>query len=447
MMLTVREALGGPALMGIRHGLVLVVPAAALVILQESATPFASGWLVAATAVLQHLAAAVVLLAVPLLHRWRPVIPLPLVFVVLAAAGAVRGVVGGAFAAQLAGVDGQFGLRVLAWVLVTVIWLPPLVYADAQIRHHPALLASWYSGSASLVVETVRSRRTYAALHEALVRTVRDTVLPVIREIQRSLEANGSIGSVSARLETVQAEAITIIETEPVAIDPRAISMLEPHAVAALGRFHRSRSLFVSFLTACLLASLLAPSALLLGTAESALRSLVVVLVTCVVLAVCLLGVSRWRVESFRPVVICVVIAALAGAVAMVVVRPYPASIELGLAIGYPFVVAIAAAGLSTAIGVGLGNQRIADRVAAIADEAAALAVSSLTIETQVRQQVAALLHGPVLGRLSACVMALNFHASGPSSSDPERTAEVAAAVTAHLALAAQDLESLSFAS
>ena len=448
MMLTIRDSVGGPRLMSIHHALALALPAAALVVLQESSTPFANGWLVVATALLQHLAATVVMLAVPLLQRWRPVLPLRIVFVILAAGGIARGLVGGGFAAAVTAADPQFALRILAWVLVSVVWVPILVYAEAQIRNHSVLLAAWYSSSAQLVVETVRASRSYAAQRESLVRAVRDTVMPVIREIQNSVGSitlnTKALESVSSRLESVQAEAVTIIESEPVAVEPRAISMLEPHAVAALGRYHRSRSIFVSFLTAVMLASVAVPTALLLGSPESGLRAALVVVLTCAVLALSLGAVSRWRLDSFRPVVIALVIAASAGAVAMLVLQPFAPSIELGIAIGFPPVVAIAAAALSTAIGVGIGNQRLADRVETVGAEAAELATRSAALEAQVRRQVGALLHGPVLGRLSACVMALNFHASGVSSADPRQTATVTAAVMAHLALAAEDLEKLS---
>jgi hypothetical protein len=59
----------------------------------------------------------------------------------------------------------------------------------------------------------------------------------------------------------------------------------------------------------------------------------------------------------------------------------------------------------------------------------------------EVRRELFAELHGPVLGRLAACAMALNFH-SDPSPSDPRDAAAEAMAtrVGAHLDAVCRDL-------
>jgi hypothetical protein len=54
------------------------------------------------------------------------------------------------------------------------------------------------------------------------------------------------------------------------------------------------------------------------------------------------------------------------------------------------------------------------------------------------RERLAQLMHGPVQGRIAACIMALNFHAA--SDSNPAQTNELARAVIDHLHAVAQDL-------
>ena len=63
--------------------------------------------------------------------------------------------------------------------------------------------------------------------------------------------------------------------------------------------------------------------------------------------------------------------------------------------------------------------------------------------EERIAAQVNEILHGPILGRLSACVMALNFFLAEPDHSKGLRRKATTEGVLAHLELITHDLEKL----
>jgi hypothetical protein len=116
---------------------------------------------------------------------------------------------------------------------------------------------------------------------------------------------------------------------------------------------------------------------------------------------------------------------------------------DWAITIGVPLAFIAGATGLSSASGVALGNLKI---IAAEEERKAQLhelLEESRTRDAAIAGQVSELLHGPILGRLSACIMALNFYLAEPEHSRGLRRTATTEGVAAHLELVAIDLEKL----
>ena len=185
--LNVRQALGGRSAASARSWLILAVPSTLLVVVQESNSNFDAWWITLVSAFAQHAAVGLLLLAVPLLRRRWPVLPLDLLIPLWVAVGVVRGLVSGLFAENFATIDPQYGYRMLSWIGVSLVWTPLFTYALAQYEHRRDLLDEFTLVAASLEDARVRAAETSGELHSRLVKAIRRSVAPVIDEIQASL--------------------------------------------------------------------------------------------------------------------------------------------------------------------------------------------------------------------------------------------------------------------
>ena len=456
--LSVRESLGGRSSMTLGGWLGFLFPATLLVVLQESGTPFPHWWYALFSAGLQHAAVGIVLLVVALARRNVEVVPRRLMFLLWIVIGVVRGIVGGLVVAATTDANPEFLDRSLAWVAISVVWTPLFVYVAAQTGRRRELMDDWLSRTEQLDVERSRARRSSAELQARLVSTVRDSVLPVIVEIQRSLAALadgisvGSLGAISDRLRGVSADATAIIADT--SRDAESTAPLPPHrraTVFAATEFHRARPFYMSVLTVAALAAITLPDSLRLGGLPGALETLIALFVVMLTLLGSLLLSSRLAVRNTAgrsiPVYLSFVGAAVASEVALLLIPLYPVGIPaLVLQVSLPLSVIVAAATISIAVGVGIANESLAESIRVVDEEIQSLRARSEKLDEEARAQVSALLHGPVLGRLSACVMALNFHAADPANLTVESNEQVTKQVLDHLALAARDMELLSAA-
>ena len=454
--LSVRESLGGRSSMTLGGWLRFLPPAALLVMLQEIGTPFPHWWYALFSAGLQHAAVGVVLLVVARARRNVDVVPRRLMFLLWIVVGVVRGIVGGLVVAATTDVNPEFLERSLAWIAISVVWTPLLVYVAAQTGRRRELMDDWLSRTEQLDVERSRARRSSAELQARLVSTVRDSVLPVIVEIQRSLAALadgisvGSLNSISDRLRGVSTDAALIIADT--SRDAESTIPLPPHrraTVFAATEFHRTRPFYMSALTVLALAAITLPDSIRLGGLPGALETLIALFAVMLTLLGAFLLSSRLAARSTArrsvPVSFSFVGAAIASELALLLIPLYPFGIPgLVLQVSLPLSVIIAAATISIAAGVGIANENLAESIRVVDEEIESLRARSAELDDEARAQVSALLHGPVLGRLSACVMALNFHASDPTNLTPESNEQVTRQVLDHLALAARDMELLS---
>ncbi len=116
---------------------------------------------------------------------------------------------------------------------------------------------------------------------------------------------------------------------------------------------------------------------------------------------------------------------------------------NLALALLLPIAVPLAAVTLSAAVGLGNANLGVVRQIAEIERGTAQFQVSLDDDRRSIRNQVSALTHGPLRGRLSACAMALNFHAAEIGTARPDRTEYIVASVREHLADVLDELDSL----
>jgi hypothetical protein len=121
-----------------------------------------------------------------------------------------------------------------------------------------------------------------------------------------------------------------------------------------------------------------------------------------------------------------------------------PASNQnLLLAVLLPFAIPLSASALGAALGLGLDNIETHRRIRAV-DEAIAQFDGELDrSRDDIRNQISAVTHGPLRGRLAACAMALNFHAAEINTSPPARTEYVITSVREHLADVLKELDVL----
>ena len=452
--LNVRQALGGRSAASARSWLILAVPSTLLVVVQESNSNFDAWWITLVSAFAQHAAVGLLLLAVPLLRRRWPVLPLDLLIPLWVAVGVVRGLVSGLFAENFATIDPQYGYRMLSWIGVSLVWTPLFTYALAQYEHRRDLLDEFTLVAASLEDARVRAAETSGELHSRLVKAIRRSVAPVIDEIQASLArvAQGigtdSFATISERLALVSTDVSRLVDARLVRIAVPSTKAARPSLIAA-SRFSHSRPLVVSILTIVTIAVVTIPDALVVGHPKIAIETAIALGVALLVLWGGLAATAHWRSDDANRnnalVYGSYLVAGLAATSTLIAV---PVSMsgphEMALRFALPLGIIFGAASLSAAIGLEAANRELIAQTSTLRDETVFLELASTETETRVRENLSIVLHGPVLGRLSACVMALNFHASATIRPTADATAATTGHVIDHLALAAHDLELIS---
>jgi hypothetical protein len=105
-----------------------------------------------------------------------------------------------------------------------------------------------------------------------------------------------------------------------------------------------------------------------------------------------------------------------------------------------PMVLVYAASLLSFAVGCAAANRQLVDAIVEVMGERRALEERAAEEAEAARAQLSAVTHGPILGRLAACAMALNFHAAEGDAGSAERGEFVARSVLEHLEAVLADL-------
>jgi hypothetical protein len=385
-------------------------------------------------------------------RRWR-VIPLPLVVAVWVIIGIVRGLVGGAVASAMAGADPCDAQRVAAWILVSVVGMPLFVYTAAQLEHRRALLTERSALRERVARESARARLSARELRDSIVAAVGESIRPVIEEIRITLESLSgpseidSFALIGDRLTSVSADAERLLDVSGDG-DSAALPSTRSPILAALAVELR-RPARTALLSGVAIVPAVLPVSLTPSGLDGTVDGVVGVAVFVVVLfSTVLLRRILVRRRGFALRLSAVASYVVAGGCASLTIillesgRLDPT--EFVMALLFP-AGALASAGLVTlAVGVGYANDQLVAELQAEQVRVTTVRRQSAERDAIVRAQLTVLMHGPVQGRLSACVMALRFHLGSAMAQDAARTAATRDAVAAHLAAASRDLETLS---
>ena len=446
--MTVREALGGP---WAAHWLVVVAflpPSTLLVLLRESATPFPEWWWPLASAGAQHLVTgAVILLGASIARAAHAIVPVPTVLAIWSLGAALRGVVAGVLAEEVAGVDGQILARSAIWAVVSLVWVPPVVYAIAQFERRRLILGAIDITEFELARERPRADASSAEVQRQLRIAIAESLAPALHDLQESLDASrasldrAAVAELSLRVSTLHDDAADLLESarEAPASPPRPVASLR-RALDVPPRRPWLTALLVGLATTTLV---LFDTWVIYGD----LAALEVAVSTSA--AALVIGAVPAAVARFRPDVLqsagqrMTGIAALLGifvATFLMLNSGIDPITWHGLVI-----VPLLALGLTIATATATAALLLADanldaerRLAGLQTELIALHDRNEALMRRERERLAELMHGPVQGRIAACIMALNFHTSGGGG--PETAGDLVDAVLDHLRSVSRDL-------
>lgn len=449
--MTVREGLGGP---WAAHWVLFVglLPASTLlVLLRETVTPFPEWWWPLVSALAQHVVTGlVIMVGAAIARRVHVIIPLATVVAIWALGAGLRGIVAGVIAEQVAGVDPEFLTRTAVWSIVSIVWVPPLVYAIAQFERRRLIVGSLDVTEFALARERPRSDTSGAEVQQQLRHAIAESLSPALHDLQASLEASrssldrASVAELSLRLSQLHDDTADLLDSA------RTPALPPPPPRATLRRaldFPPRHPWFTAILVA------VATIVLIVFDAWRIFGPLAAIEVVIATLAASLLiGLVPATVAIMRPEVLTThgqrttAIATLMG----IFVATYlmlnsgidPITwhgllIVPVLAIG----LTIASATYNSTIVLADANDEADIELAAALDELTVLREHNEQLVDRERHRLSELMHGPVQGRIAACIMALNFHAS--SDTDEQQALLLTDAVLDHLRAVSRDLSQI----
>lgn len=455
--MTLREALGGP---WASHWLLwagLYPPSTLLVLLSESTTVYPQWWWPWLSATIQYLVTGVVLVGGAAVARRRSErLPLGVFGALWVIAAIVRGLVGAAVAEVVAGVDGELVLRIAAWLVASAAWIPAIVFAIAQILRRRELIGELEAAQRS--VDTARREAVDSgdAIRARLAISVKESIDPVLHDLRHRLTAAhhdldvAAFGEISTRLSNLLDETSRLVDAPRAAPAPATAETgrrpeIAPRRPALREAFDvpldRPWSIAGLVLSATL--ALLLPDAARIFGALAAAETAVATSAAGLVLA--LIFVVGHRLSS--PAARCGVVLPLTAVAAAMLVSvwlmlsngidpvAWHAAVLIPLLLGGLF---SSFAVVATALGLSCANdaddETLRDRLA----EARSLRdAHDRTLESE-RSRLSELMHGPIHGRLAACVMALAFFSG--ADADPGHLASITDQVLDHLSAASRDL-------
>jgi hypothetical protein len=430
--------------------LLFFVPTSIIVAIQERNTPFVEWWWsVAAEAVVQHLAIAVVITVLIALSRRRwPILPSELTIFIWALGGASRGLVGGWFVAEFAGVAPEYGYRIAYWILVTLVWNTLVTYMVAQFDLQRSLLVEVGSLESDRETERGTATKTEAELKSEVLTVLRDGVSPVIVEIRKSVAAASrqhadNFESIGRHIEAVTHQIDTVMSSATLGSTTAIRQKATLTPLGAALRFGVSRPVYSSMLVTLATATILIPEELRVdGFAHSLVAAAALASGAATLTVLHALGRLRSQPRPWAARLIRLSASLVSGSVYLIGTYYSLTAADVAWIILMPLSFYFASMSLSSAVGLAESNLTLLEERDLLQAEVNALRESNRDITDQVRSNLRSLMHGPILGRLSACVMALNFH-EGSAPNDETKTAELVSRISAHLELVIEDLEVL----
>lgn len=456
--LTTRQSVGGPWATSFAIWFVLLLPALLLSAFQEIGVPYPNLLIGGLACLGQCAASALIFMIARLSRRSARPIPLALCLLFWIAVGAAHGLTAGYLAWVFAGADPHYVVRTGFWSISALIWLPLTTYAMAQFENRRNLLVTLQGALAREADSRRDSIAEIARLRSTIVGAIQENIRPVLVEIAGSLQSIGPaldaarLAELGERLASVSEETSRIIEStaqpQPVRKSKSAASVSTP-LTAALD-FDHARPVMTALLTSVALLPLtvaISFGSMDLQPVGLGSTALILVVITVLLLAgLAAQGFARGLSPRARIAwtLIAYLVAGIAAAVAAALGPWQPKDQQnLILALLLPIAVPLGATALSAAVGLGNANLALVGQIDSIEFDRASLEAELEHQRRDIRDQVAAVTHGPLRGRLAACAMALNFHAAEIGSSTPARTEYITTNVLEHLEDAMRELDTL----
>lgn len=458
--LTVRDALGGP---WASHWLVwvsLYPPTTLLVLLRETVTPFPEWWWPLLSATVQHLVVGVVIaLGAALGRRRHAVLPLAVAGSIWGVAAIVRGVIGGAVAGSVAGVDPEYVFRIITWLVASTLWVPVFVYTLAQFDRRRLLLGSLDAARRELDSARDMTAESADDVQRRLRESVRQTLQPVLDDLQGSLSnsreslSRRRLEELSAQLSRVHDEVAAVVDAAGNGSGSGSGERTDSGERASVRRafdVRPGRPALTALLVTVATITLIVPDAWRVFGHLAAIEVVVATVVAGLFLgvgpAIALRTGHRVSVFPGQAVTVVSLVFALGAMTQIMLASGIDPITWHGLVIAPLIAVSLILASVVFALASALF--RINEEAGQLISETRAT-IEALTAENdEVRERegrrLAILMHGPIQGRLAACVMALNFHTTAaPDPADEDRVPAMLDSILAHLTDVSADLVAL----
>jgi hypothetical protein len=288
---------------------------------------------------------------------------------------------------------GEFGYPVLVRLGIALVWAPLISYVGAQRRRRSHLVEELARAEDRREVARQRAGRSAEAVRRQIVDLIRGVVCPALEETRTrlliadpppSLDEMRSIGASLKRAIVATRDAVELLSPQAPTVMPRMSPHLEPQVHAP-------------------------PFVSLRAMLRQALAD-----VACGALAVPFLRSPR---------------DAPAAPIARVVLLPVCAGLSVGV--------------VSRALIITAVNRRLVSTLPAVEADEVTQSTMATAIENAVRNQLEFDVHGPILGRLSACVMAISFYLAHQTDASRTQPFNLTSAILSHLDAVRDDLASL----
>lgn len=422
---------------------------------EQGLDPPHAGWSVI-SGVLQHLATGLVVVGGGfLLRRNRSILPIAAFAWLWGAACVARAVVALAFSSTFYGSASSPLVDTAIWLAVTVTWIPVTIFAVAQLDQRRLLLAARDITTDALIDERAEGRVTAQQLQARLLATVTAQLTPVLADLENSLNAaRGNItgdtaSELGARISRVHDETAELVERDGppphVGAGPHRAERVTFRRAFALSTAPPARIAILVTVTA--LAAVVPDTFRVFGLVAAA-QSTIAIASSGVLLAALPAAFARWAARGKRMTHLraTIVLQALAVIAVVVILDVLPPNIWTGSQWQVlPMTLmslALAHTLYSIAFVVADANAKDDEALRNATAELDTLRERRAARSRHARERMAQLIHGPIQGRLAACVMALNFHAEIVAT-DPARAEVMLDSVIEHLKGVTAELQTL----
>ncbi|MFN3708116.1 hypothetical protein [Microcella sp.] len=396
--------------------------------------------------VLQHLAMGLIVVGGgALLRRRRSILPIAAVAALWGSACVAGALVAFAFSARFYGSASSPIADTIIGLALIATWIPVAIFAIAQLDQRRLLLAARDITTDALIEERAEGRVTAQQLQSRLLATVTAQLTPVLADLENSLNAaRGAITGdtateLGARISRVHDETAELVERD----GPPLHSGVRPERAQRV-TFRRAFALstapparIAGLVTLAALAAVVPDTYRVFGPVAAA-QGAIAITSSGVLLAALPAAFARWAARGkgmthLRATIVLQVFAVIA---AVIILDVLPPSIWAGAQWQVLpmtlMALALAHTMYSIAFVVADANATDEKELRNASAELDTLRERRAERSRHARERMAQLIHGPIQGRLAACVMALNFHAEIVAT-DPPRAEVMLDSVIEHL--------------